>query len=247
MFTCAGCNTAFVAAERSSAGVARNQATNERMYVCGQQCFLAVQLMGPKRAAGDEQPPVAPVPVLTTAESARLAAAERVRVAQAAYDTLKARLANGNVDVEVRDSTIAGAGSGLFARRAFRRGEPITRYDGFVLSHGTAMQMSVEEQSHFRVLLPLSFIVDGNRTARGEPVLEPAFELDHLGMGAMANDARPPNAEYDYLDSPVNEAIFAANMPANRLKPTERFIFLRATEDIPAGAEVFASSGRRAT
>lgn len=158
------------------------------------------------------------------------------------FDELRERLANGNRDVEVRTSTLPDAGLGLFARRAFAAGEPITRYDGFIIPYEQARKASRAERSHHHELLPMRFTLDGSRDAdTGLPIVDPSSELVGRGMGAWAKEARDParaNAEYDFLDNEANMRVIESGVSLRLLSPHDRFWFLRATRDIAEGDEI---------
>lgn len=175
------------------------------------------------------------------------------------FEELLVHMDNGNRDVEVRTSTIPGAGYGLFAKRRFLQDEPITRYYGLIIKHSAARNAPIEAQSHMRALFLLAYTIDGKRLPatgfpEGVPLTDPSVQLDGLGMAAMANDAEAPpsrelgfrnNAVFDKIDNAHNRRVIENMLDTRSIDPNGRIVFLRATEDIEPGQEIFVGYGNR--
>lgn len=147
--------------------------------------------------------------------------------------------------VEIKLSSIAGAGRGLFAVKPFTVGEPITAYYGELVTHAESKKRNA---SHLRSLFAMRFAIDGRYMLDGTPITEPETQLAGHGAAAFANDARDQeknNAEFLKIDSPKNlkaYGTFASGGPW-QLDPGESKIILYATKPIKAGQEIFVSYG----
>lgn len=143
----------------------------------------------------------------------------------------------GGPDLVVGDSTIPGAGRGLFAGRAFAAGELITFYDGPVIAH--TPRLPARYRTHARALFPLRYTILGNHEAArlGEP---------GTGAGALVNHAATnPNVDFLPVDSAENEEAIATFADlATDLSPWERIMTLVALRDISAGDEFLVYYGR---
>lgn len=150
--------------------------------------------------------------------------------------------------VEIRESQIAGGGSGLFTTRSFDEGEAITAYSGQILSWKQARQVPPHEASHMRSLVPMRWTLDGKRLPDGTSITQPNEQLQGLGGAAFANDAVRTrfqmNADFDFWDSPANRRLLDVGEFGD-VRPGERIIVLKALRRIEAGEEVFVSYGQQ--
>lgn len=159
--------------------------------------------------------------------------------------------ADGSIRIDM--SSIAHAGLGLFAQRAFAAGEPITEYSGEIIEHVLATQRPF---SHLRTLLSMTYVLDGLRTPEGD-IVDPLTNAQTLGAAAFANDAdgscllfntdtesgcvnqqHENNCHYATFDS-VEQGDLVYGF-----KPVERIVYLAASHNIEAGEELFVSYGR---
>jgi hypothetical protein len=157
-----------------------------------------------------------------------------------------------NIELEIKESKIPGAGLGLFALREFWPEEPITIYNGEVITYSEAKKREVAgKDSHIAMHIPLAWSIDGSKVAFNmntnvHDSVDPKTELFQRSAGAMANDARDPsktNAELAHVDSDVNKLIWEKT--CERLNPWERFTYLRATKTIMPGDEIYLDYGER--
>lgn len=142
--------------------------------------------------------------------------------------------------LEVRVSSIPGAGQGVFATRYFAAGSPVTEYQGDLVTFAAAKAMTREERSHVRALQLNRTAIDGKRVA--------ALALDGSGAGALTNHAcaATANVEFAHVDSVRYQAEFdqwRRVMSAPFPDPTGRLLFMRATRDIAPGDELLADYG----
>jgi hypothetical protein len=166
----------------------------------------------------------------------------------APVDVARLELATVGDGVFLAESTLPGAGLGLFADRDFRPGQPITEYYGRVfrddVRRGDKLEHAIE--------LAAGWSIDGTRTADGTRLTEPGRQLAALGAGggAYANDLDFPGATEPAPPGARTNARFVRTMDnetkarLDRGEPVgadEVAIFLEATELIPAGSEIFAN------
>ena len=160
-------------------------------------------------------------------------------------DYLRTHLARIGHGIALRESTIAGAGTGAFVTRAYREGEFVTFYAGWLLSRARFDAGPAAWRSHARALILLEWVIVGSHDEEGHEIEDPARSRVGAGAGAYCNDARDEarnNVEYMSVDSPANQArIFAPTHTP--LLPAERLIVLRATRDLAPGDEIFVSYG----
>ncbi len=154
----------------------------------------------------------------------------------------------GDGRIEIRESTIQGAGLGLFARTTFRRGDPITEYYGQIITREEALERRARGQdSHIRSHIGIEWSIDGQFTRRGEPITDARVELEGRGAGALANDkARGANAEITFVDCSENVRRFRdfrRGKTKVRLLPEHRITYLRALRTIKPGEEIFVNYG----
>ena len=152
----------------------------------------------------------------------------------------------GNVasGAELRVSTIANAGLGVFATRTFERGDFITTYDGDVVSHSAAMAAAdTTAASHYRALFAMRWTIAGLRVPTNGRGLG-SFVNDTIDMNATKRAMRsirtqPTNALFERLDN-AQYNVFS-NIP-----PRLGFdvaIVITARCHIPIGAEIFVAYG----
>jgi hypothetical protein len=152
-------------------------------------------------------------------------------------------------NLAIAPSTIPNAGNGLFARRDFAANERITIYEGEIITYTEAVaRRARKEATHLRAHIQREYAIDGLKLSDGTPITDPITQVVGIGGGAFANDNKggEANAEFDWVDSPANEAIFKQIMAFSsyaRLDPKERITFLRATRAIKAGEEIFIDYG----
>ncbi len=146
--------------------------------------------------------------------------------------------------VSVSESGIEGAGLGLYASREFSKNEPITLYEGKLLTYREATEIKNGDPCsalHIRSLFPLHSSIDGRRDERGNQITDPMRQRDGRGGAAWANDAKGSifevNSVYDFWDFEEN-----ASDPFNR-DPSLRLVFIRAIKEILPGEEIFVDYG----
>lgn len=136
--------------------------------------------------------------------------------------------------VEVRASTIAGAGLGLFATRDYGMGDAVTEYDGEVVDFAEACKRrKLGEGYHLASLESLHTCVDG----RG---LKP--NDFGRGGGSFANDGREEiKSNVEFIKNDKNK--FEAGGRRTGLARSVS-LFLVAKRPILSGEEIFLSYGR---
>ncbi len=142
----------------------------------------------------------------------------------------------GDGAIDVRRSRVAGLG--LFAGRAFEKGEMITEYSGNFITREESVRRLGKTDSHIRTHIGRRWDIDGLRQPQ-------------VGRGAasFANDAAPPlkaNSVFDFVDSQLAERDverFFKGAPAI-FRPEERITFLRASRAIARGEEIFVDYGQ---
>lgn len=164
----------------------------------------------------------------------------------AEYLAVRSRLATVGNGLEVRASSVPAAGMGLFATRNFAKGDPVTEYEGKLITHSEAKQLSKEDRSHVRSHILQRWAING-KIVGGRPIS--ASSLQGRGGGAMVNHvaSSKANVVFDHVDS----AKFAAEM-ANWMSspsspfpdPHGRITFMRASKPIKKGDELFAYYGK---
>jgi len=148
--------------------------------------------------------------------------------------------------VTLGDSTIPGAGLGVFALVDLKKGELITFYWGKLVSHAEAKKLSKEERSHVRVLDMQHTAVDGKYLPDGTKVTKPKEQLQGVGIASMANHALGEGAnsvfsEIDLMRAPSflsGVAFYLGQLGQSKL------VTLKAKRDIKKGEEVLVSYGR---
>ena len=154
------------------------------------------------------------------------------------YDEI--RLLLNYRDVTVRPSLIANAGDGLFAMREFSPKDPITSYEGNVLSADEIGSLSTSHMKGFGTRTT-DWVIDGLRKIS-----------DGQGSASMANHNRIlANAEFDHVDTqefyekqviPWMSTFSCQKFP----NPSgHRLLFLRATKTIHIGEEIYVNYGGR--
>lgn len=122
--------------------------------------------------------------------------------------------------IEIKPSTIEGAGLGLFARIPFNQGDYITEYDGTVMNKDVAKSLPREQTTHFRSR-------DSSSVIAGFKDPEAA-----LGWGgaSFANDRRSSENNSKFCQ------FYDKEIASYR-------VFLMATKRIEVGDEICASYG----
>lgn len=160
---------------------------------------------------------------------------------------------HGGPAIEIRPSTIPGAGYGVFALVPFQRGDPITAYEGELLTMEEARErrdIEINGSSHLRAHIQHRYVLDGKRRPDGTLIVNPVQSMVGHGVAAFVNSvlrAGDPrqNIDFDYVDSPVNMQAFesfARGGPDLR-DPAQRITYVKATRRIEAGEELFAWYG----
>ena len=135
--------------------------------------------------------------------------------------------------VDVRESTIFGAGRGLFASRDVVAGELVTFYDGAVCdAPRDPRQLPQRFRSHAVALWKFRLLVIGNFGSYDEA-------REGQGGGAMIN------TRFDDTDFNVEFFLIDASPPLVPVDthPELRVLGIRATRSVPAGAEFFIDYG----
>lgn len=132
-----------------------------------------------------------------------------------------ATIGNG---VEVRTSTIANSGNGLFATRDFEKNEPITRYEGEIISKKDAEKLEKQKKnSHFISYQAQHSVIVG----LNDPTISQG-----RGGASFANDGKR-DERYPY------NAVFDSTEQSEVVK----VIFLKALVPIKNGQEIFVNYG----
>jgi len=124
--------------------------------------------------------------------------------------------------VEVRPSGIIGAGNGLFAARAFGKGDVVTFVDGPVVSDSVVRSRDPSLNTHVRTLMSHFLVVDALRSPQ-----------QGKGGGSFAND-------------PLDKESINVRFEVCDCTDAERFgkvVVLRALRAIDSGEEIFVSYG----
>ena len=160
------------------------------------------------------------------------------------YEKMKEAMSTLGNGLETRESTIPGAGLGLFATRDFVDDEVITSYYGQIISYKEAMTRA---RSHIRSLYTMRTAIDGRFMRDGTPITDPATQLQGLGAASLCNDTRTgnDNAMFVVVHSAENLKKFES-FRANgnwKLDPEQSDVFIFADGPIAAGQEIFVSYG----
>jgi SET domain-containing protein len=172
------------------------------------------------------------------------------------YKDVKQRLEvlqadEATTNITVAPSSIADAGLGLFARKRFLRGDPITAYSGELIAHEEATRRrNKKEDSHIRRHVAFRVCIDGARLRDGTVVTEPLKQLIGCGLAQYANhDCDKCNADFEFVDSDENEAAtkrFFDGEPFSSCSfdAQKRITFIYALADIEIGEEILVNYGR---
>lgn len=166
-------------------------------------------------------------------------------------------------DLEIKPSTIAAAGNGLFTTRALFRNEPITEYTGqFVLYKDILRRERATPPETFNYLLTIEkdlvtqlplIVIDGQRDEQGALITDATRQRKGFGWAAFANDAvnvrpLPPPLQVEFLPDKINATLMTmidANVPLIKNDDAalrQRYIsFIYALGYIPPGEEIFVS------
>jgi len=150
------------------------------------------------------------------AHCAKSKQAKNLQVCLRCYNAFS--LANAEGDPIRLPSTIAGAGSGLFAQQRFEKGDRITDYGGQLIDR--FKEAKKRPKSHMRTLMS-TIAIDGRTLYR---VTIPGRSVK--GLGQFCNHSTSPNAEIYKYDREVAK------------------IYIRALRSIEVGEEITVSYGR---
>lgn len=136
---------------------------------------------------------------------------------------------------EIKESTVPGAGLGLFTTCNFPAGACVGYWHPTqIIPYAEAKQHSLAQSTHYRSLFPMRWVIDGKILHGGDP----RTVLTGLGGAGYANDLRKQNnCEFDWMDWP------GRTDPFDFSDLNARIIVLRATRPIAAGEELFVSYG----
>ena len=161
-----------------------------------------------------------------------------------------------DVNLTIAKSSIPQAGNGLFAKRDFEIGDPITGYEGQLLKQADALKLVKEKKdTHLRTLISLRFVLDGTKLSDGTAIdlANPMPQIRGKGGAAFVNDngASGANAEFELADDAYNHTVdeeiereLKGGAPSlKNHKPEGRIIFIRATKKIKRGNEIFVHYG----
>ena len=115
----------------------------------------------------------------------------------------------------IRRSTIPGAGKGLFTKKAIAKGTLIVEYKGNITTWKAVQESDVFNGYVFYI--SRNQVVDARRTKKA--------------LGRYANDARGLNR----IKGVRNNAVYTVKQGK---------VFIQATRNIPAGAEILVDYGR---
>ncbi len=148
----------------------------------------------------------------------------------AALTTFLPRVAPG--ELEVRPSGIRGAGNGVFAARAFKRGQIVTWYDGPIIPWVPARTLPEGLRTHARALYMMRYTILGNVDAATLRYITQAAQWRGKGAGACLNDQGAANNVTFYP------------LEAGRTGPFDKIVGIRAARDIAPGEELFIGYGK---
>jgi hypothetical protein len=172
--------------------------------------------------------PITTTPVLTDAE-------RRIRKYARESFVQKHGLMVVGSGLEVKTSTIVGAGLGLFTKLPIKKGQWITEYSGTVIERDEADRLkSKKKHSHIRVLEYQGRCMNGFRN--------PADAIG-LGGASFANDARhgPFTNNATFKNCTDNTRRLDGKKKVRSAMPR---CVLIAKVDIPANSEIFISYGK---
>ena len=171
-----------------------------------------------------------------------------------------------NGRLEIRPSTIKGAGNGVFAVDNFKKGQLVTYYQGPILPTEEFEKLRLEDVryvTHARQFVPGRFIQVGNQNPQGKWITDPGEELKESGVGSYINDARGSdrlNVMFKFIDTMTNqEAVMrlltATGIPLTKdfinhakvlpvkIDNAQRLVAIVATRNIESGEELFINYG----
>jgi len=169
---------------------------------------------------------------------------------QARFDKIVSQLSLGKDThrIVIDESRIAGAGLGVFAAMALKKGAPITQYSGLFRAHDECAKLIKDDPdnaTHMRTQFAMRSAIDGLFLPDGTPITDARTQLADHGVGAMLNHSDTPNCEFDRVDNAEQHAAMEAFLdggPSNFL-PENRVTFIRAIADIAKGEELTVSYG----
>lgn len=119
----------------------------------------------------------------------------------------------GGGDLEIKESSIDGAGFGIFVKRNFEANEIITYYDGPIVqlyNFKNLIEKDPRYKTHARSHIHGFSVQVGNQTKEGKWITNPSIELLNDGIGAYLNDAisLENNTEFKIIDGPTNNKAY---------------------------------------
>jgi len=144
-------------------------------------------------------------------------------------------LALRDSDLVVRNSTIFGAGKGLFARRTFRAGERITVYGGITSNYNPNDGLPPSQQSYYVIQSDEGVFLDGYRY----------FKLEEAGRWINTRKLKP-NAEFVEEFFPQTSTLKVDIVALRDIAPTEEifvyygeeFVILPAVIDLTSKCHI---------
>jgi hypothetical protein len=165
------------------------------------------------------------------------------------YAEISASLQVVGQGLQIKESTINGAGLGVFTVGPIGAGQVITEYYGAYVEWKEAKG---RESSHMRALFPMRLSIDGLYMSDGKTkITNPSTQLHGYGAAAFSNDARSEeenNAEFQTVHSESNRKAIDDYLSGSArcdwtAEPGESKVILVAIKDIGAGEEIFVSYG----
>ena len=160
-----------------------------------------------------------------------------------------ARRAHGNNEPVVVPSLLgARVGLGIFAQRAFRRGERITLYGGRLMS--TEESRALPVQTHTRNIMRGVQDLDGTSGYRSARKSLAAGATHHFGLASLVNTLMPGdkvvvNVTGGHADESTSKRVINARFKRIECRREASMrVVLVATRPIAVGDEFYASYGR---
>lgn len=149
----------------------------------------------------------------------------------------------------LKESTIRGAGLGVFAEEAIPRKAPVTIYGGEIITEAEALALKRNnEHTHLQTLTRNFEHIDGR--INYEKGYTHGYYLDNHYLGSFINDPtlgardlnRLLNVKYEKFENPpLAEYTYAANRAHPDGQRSTTMIVIVAKRDIAEGEELFAS------
>ena len=139
--------------------------------------------------------------------------------------------------LEVRESTVANAGLGLFVLVDLPKGSMVTEFGGPIIDHKEARQLMERRQdTHIRSITPLVNCFDG-RVTEDHPLTW--YVENHL-LASFAND--PHGTRFTQNVKIVEVQVEGHKTPAGQY--TSKRLFYMTTRHVAAGSEIFFNYGK---